>query len=206
MDQVRDTQNAVSALIARDDVDPERIGVLGHSFGAAVAIYAGAVDERIKAVSSSGGWGHGERKFRGQHPTPEAWERFTGLIAEGRAYRERTGKSFMMGRYDIVPIPPEMRGRLAPGSHLEFPSETAESMMAFNAEDVVHQIAPRALLLLHSSNDHVTPTEQSIELFKRAGDPTDLHLIAETDHFMFAERNPRVVTIVRDWLARFLPL
>jgi uncharacterized protein len=206
MEQVADTSNAVTALGALPEVDETKIAVLGHSFGAAVAVYAGAVDQRIAAVISSGGWGHGERKFRGQHPGPEAWARFTGLIEEGRKHREATGTSFMMDRYDIVPIPPAMRSNLSAGSHTKFPSETAESMMEFKAEEVVHMMAPRPLLLLHSATDHVTPTEQSIEMFKRAGMPTDLHLISETDHFMFAERNPRVVHIVKDWLDRFLPV
>ncbi len=49
----------------------------------------------------------------------------------------------------------------------------------------------------------MTPTEQSVELFKRAGQPTDLHLFAETDHFMFAESNTRVRTVLFDWLSRY---
>ena len=73
-------------------------------------------------------------------------------------------------------------------------------MLAFNANEVVGRIAPRPLLLLHSANDSVTPTEQSIELFERAGKPTDLHLIAEVDHFMFSEQNTLVVNLVRNWL------
>jgi dipeptidyl aminopeptidase/acylaminoacyl peptidase len=67
-------------------------------------------------------------------------------------------------------------------------------------------IAPRPLLLLHSSNDSITPTEQSIAMFEKAGMPVDLHLFAETDHFMFAEGNVRVREIVNSWLAKFLPL
>ena len=47
------------------------------------------------------------------------------------------------------------------------------------------------MLLLHSSDDHVTPVEQSIELFQHAGQPTELHLFSDTDHFMFAEANTR---------------
>jgi alpha-beta hydrolase superfamily lysophospholipase len=66
-------------------------------------------------------------------------------------------------------------------------------------------MAGRPLLLLHSSVDSVTPTEQSVEMFKRAGQPTDLHLFAETDHFMFAEENTRVRTVVNGWLERFFP-
>jgi fermentation-respiration switch protein FrsA (DUF1100 family) len=111
----------------------------------------------------------------------------------------------MVPRYDIVPIPPHLRGGLAPGSVTHFPAETAQSMMEFKADDVVGNIAPRPLLLLHSANDSVTPTEQSIELFKRARQPTELHLFAEVDHFMFGENNPRVNRILRDWLDRYFP-
>jgi pimeloyl-ACP methyl ester carboxylesterase len=52
----------------------------------------------------------------------------------------------------------------------------------------------------------VTPTEESIELFKRAGQPTELHLIADVDHFMWGEQNPRVIHLVRDWLDRYFPV
>ena len=41
--------------------------MIGSSFGGAVAVYTGGVDERVAAVISNGGWGDGERKFRGQH-------------------------------------------------------------------------------------------------------------------------------------------
>jgi pimeloyl-ACP methyl ester carboxylesterase len=206
LDQVADTRNALTFLARHPQVDPERIGLIGSSFGAAVAIYTGGVDQRVAAVISSGGWGDGARKFRGQHPTPEAWAKFTAMLEEGRRHREKTGKSLMVPRYDIVPIPPHLRGNLAAGSIEMFPAETAQSMYDFRADDVVGNIAPRPLLLLHSSTDSVTPTEQSIELFKRAGKPTDLHLFAEVDHFMFAESNTRVRSVIYDWLDKYFPV
>jgi dipeptidyl aminopeptidase/acylaminoacyl peptidase len=58
------------------------------------------------------------------------------------------------------------------------------------------------LLLLHSAGDSVTPTEQSVELFRHAGQPTELHLFADTDHFMLAENNTRVRSLLTDWLAK----
>ena len=78
-------------------------------------------------------------------------------------------------------------------------------MFDFRADDVVGRIAPRPLLLLHSANDSVTPTEQSIEMFKRAGEPTELHLFSGLDHFMFAEDNARVWSVIRDWLEIYFP-
>lgn len=112
----------------------------------------------------------------------------------------------MVPRFDIVPIPERLRGEMAPGSIMEFPAETAQSMYDFRAEDVVGRIAPRPLLLLHSANDSVTPTEESIELFRRAKPPAELHLLADVDHFMFGQDNPRVSRLLADWLARFFPL
>jgi pimeloyl-ACP methyl ester carboxylesterase len=206
LEQVGAVSEGLSMLARHPQIDPARIGVIGSSFGAAVAVYAGGVDSRIAAVISSGGWGHGERKFRGQHPTPEAWARFTAMLEEGKRHRAQTGQSLMVPRYDIVPIPPEMRGHLAAGSVQMFPAETAQSMFDFRAEDVVGAIAPRPLLLIHSASDSVTPTEQSVEMFKRAGQPAELHLFSGLDHFLFAEDSARVWGVMRDWLDNYFPV
>jgi pimeloyl-ACP methyl ester carboxylesterase len=205
LEQVEDTRNALAFLAQHPAVDPARIGLIGSSFGGAVAVYTGGVDQRVAAVISNGGWGDGERKFRGQHKSPEAWARFTTMLKEGREHRAKTGKSLMVPRFDIVPIPPHLRSNLANKSIESFPAETAQSMFDFRADDVVGRIAPRPLLLLHAANDSVTPTEQSIELFKRAGQPTELHLISGADHFMFGEGNTRVWDLLRGWLDTYFP-
>jgi pimeloyl-ACP methyl ester carboxylesterase len=206
LDQVADTRNALSYLATRPEVDPQRIALVGSSFGAAVAVFTGGADQRVAAVISCGGWGDGERKFRGQHSTPEGWARFTNMLEEGKRHRERTGKSLMVPRYDIVPIPERLRRNMSAGSIMEFPAETAQSMNDFRADDQVGNIAPRPLLLLHSANDSVTPTYESIEMFKRARQPAELHLLSDVDHFTFNEENPRLMRIVSDWLARYFPV
>jgi alpha-beta hydrolase superfamily lysophospholipase len=206
LDQVQATSDALTLLAQNPNVDPLRIAILGSSFGAAVVVYTGAIDLRVAAVVSASGWGDGERKFQRQHPTSEAWAKFTAMLEEGRGYRERAGKPLMVPRYDIVPIPEHLRTHVVPGSVQMFAWETARSMYDFRANEVVAKIAPRPLLLLHSSDDHVTPVEQSIELFQHAGQPTELHLFADTDHFMFAEGNTRVHHVLQDWLANYFPV
>jgi uncharacterized protein len=96
-------------------------------------------------------------------------------------------------------------GMLAPNSVEMFPAETAQSMFDFRAEEVVGNIAPRPLLLIHAAKDSVTPTEQSVEMFKRAGQPSELHLFSGLDHFLFAEKSTRVWTMMRGWLDNYFP-
>ena len=206
LEQVADTKEALSFLASRVEVDGSRIAVIGNSFGAAVAIYAAGVDPRLAACVSCGGWGDGAKKFRKQHESPQAWKRFSDMMAEGRGRRERGEPELMVPRYDIVPIPPGLRGNLSPGSIMEFPFDVVESMYTFMANDVVGRIAPRPLLLLHPARDSVTPTEQSVDLFARAGQPTDLHLVADVDHFMLAEGNTLVIDLVHHWLDKHFPV
>ena len=206
LDQVEDTRSAISWLCEQAEVEPERIGLLGSSFGAAVAVYTAGIDTRAACVISSGGWGNGERKFQGQHKTTELYEQFIAMLEAGRKHKEATGQSLQVSRYDIVPIPERLRNHVVHGSIETFPVDTAQSMFDFRPEEVVAKISPRPVMFLHSSEDSVTPTEQSIAMFERAVLPKDLHLFAETDHFMFDESNGRVLAVVTNWLNKFFPV
>lgn len=48
--QVYDNRRAVDYLISRDDVDPNRLAITGASGGGNQTLYAGATDDRLKAV------------------------------------------------------------------------------------------------------------------------------------------------------------
>jgi dienelactone hydrolase len=49
-------RRAIDVLAARPDVDPQRIGAIGHSLGGHNAIFLGVFDDRVRAVVSSCGW------------------------------------------------------------------------------------------------------------------------------------------------------
>lgn len=204
-DQVLDTRNAITWLEQRPEIDKDRIAVMGHSFGAAVAVYTAGVDKRVAAVVSSCGWGNGERKFRGQHPG-DSWQRFTDMLERGRRHKQETGESLTVSRWDVVPIPEHLRKNLSPKAQMEVSADTAQSMFDFRAEDVVGNISPRPLLLLHTADDQVTPTEQSIRMFEMAGMPTELYLITGESHFPLAGNGQPARNIIKGWLERFFPV
>jgi fermentation-respiration switch protein FrsA (DUF1100 family) len=78
-------------------------------------------------------------------------------------------------------------------------------MYDFRAEDVVAQIAPRPLMLLHTADDTITPTEQSIRLFEKAGQPAELFLITGVSHFPLAGDGGYAREITKRWLDKFFP-
>ena len=203
-DAVADAKNALTWLAAQPEVDPARIAISGQSYGAAVGIYTAGVDERVAAAISFGGWGDGLTKFQGQHKGAEAWSRFTAMLKEGRRKRV-AGETMMVSRWDIVPIPEHLRSNLPPGVIMEFPVEVAQSMMDFRPVDVVGNIAPRPLLLVHAANDSVTPSEQSIEMMRRAGPGAELMMLGGMDHFPFANEQSRLRGLLRGWLDQYLP-
>src|ERR1700675_2018257 len=61
LEQIDDIRNAISFFETSPEVDPERIGLWGTSFGGGHAPYAAGVDTRIKAAVGQVGFGDGER-------------------------------------------------------------------------------------------------------------------------------------------------
>jgi pimeloyl-ACP methyl ester carboxylesterase len=204
-DQVEDVRNAISYLAQRPEVMADRIALSGTSFGGAVVLYTAGVDTRVAAVISAGGWGNGERKLEGQHPTPGAWDKFKRMLQEGREQKAKTGTTLMVHRFDIVPIPPHLRGGLPATAVMQFPVDTAQSIFDFRPDDVIGNIAPRPVLFLHAAPDSVTPTSESVAMFQRAKPPAELHLFNGVDHFMLSENNPRVNALLQAWLGNYFP-
>lgn len=67
-------------LETRDDVDPERVGIIGWSLGGYFAPRAAAFEKRLKLVVAWGAnhnWGevqHGRRHREGENPVPHYWD------------------------------------------------------------------------------------------------------------------------------------
>jgi hypothetical protein len=128
------------------------------------------------------------------------------LLEKGRKHKQETGESMWISRFDAVPIPEHLRKNLSPKAIMEIPVETAWSMYNFRADDVVENIAPRPVLFFHTANDTITPTEQSLRMFEKAGMPAELMLVTGTSHFPLSEQDaPRTKVMIKGWLDKFFP-
>ena len=132
LEQVAAASDALTSLLQHKQIEPDRIGMVGSSFGAAVAVYCGGVDKRVAAVISSGGWGDGERKFRGQHPSAggleeihrhagggQAASRAHRAVADGAALRHRPDPA-APARPSCAKLDPDVHGRDR-AEHVRFP-------------------------------------------------------------------------------------
>ncbi|OGA00161.1 MAG: hypothetical protein A3H35_18745 [Betaproteobacteria bacterium RIFCSPLOWO2_02_FULL_62_17] len=203
LEEVEDARAAITFLQAQAGVDPSKIGLIGASLGGSVALTAAALDERVRVCAANGAIGNGERRFRFQYRDEAAWQKFRQRLDDARKTRRDTGRSVMINRFDIVAIPEYLRTGLPPGASMDFPAETAISMLEFSPETVVRRISPRPLLLVHPRGDDVVPASESEQLARAAGEPCELHLIDISDHF--ASGDPALQKITLAWLARYLP-
>jgi dienelactone hydrolase len=186
--QVADLRNALTWLGQRPGVDPERLGLFGTSFGGANVAYATALDERVRCAVSNVGVGDGERWLRGLR-SPDDWAAFRRRLAADRVKRVLTGESERVHAHDIM-VPDEATRRAREERQRHFPAwdltvllESADAIMDFRPEDVVHRIAPRPMLWIHAGRDVLVPPGESRRMAERAGAASRLVLLEGLGHY-----------------------
>jgi uncharacterized protein len=90
----------------------------------------------------------------------------------------------------------------------ELPLETAQAVIDFHPEDVVHRISPRPILFISAEGDVLTPNEAAEELYELAGEPKRWVVIRDVpDHFAVYEEPVRTIIAqeAADWFGRYVP-
>lgn len=191
MNFVEDYRNAISYLEARDEVDAERIGIWGTSFGGATVIYAGGVDVRAKAVVAQVPVVNGRRWMQALR-TSDQWIELQDRLVEDRRQRFRTGAGARVrvaglgsqGEFCAMPVDAQLMGFLEEAEKTlktwrpDLVLESVEKVIEFNPESVIHQIAPRPLLLIATTGyDMIHPIDQVLGAYEKAQEPKRLALL-----------------------------
>jgi len=215
LERADDIRHAVTFLSGRPEVDPERIGLYGLSYGGTVVPWAAAFDLRVKAAAAVSGSGNGEKWMRSLR-TDRRWREFKRLLEQDRLETVRTGKSRTVPLTDIVPfgerfwrkyrkLSSDRESSSLPSGPAaappEFPLSTAAAMTDFSPDRVAGLISPRPLLVIHGEADDVCPVELAKDLYRRAGEPKKLVILPGRDHIDLdhGEGLREQLFIARDW-------
>ena len=217
LEQAEDIRNALSYLETNEKVDPERLALLGFSFGGGMVPYVAGVDSRVKCAISVVGWEDGERWMRSIRRHGE-WLELLSRIEQDRKSRVLTGKSELLAPGEILvadPAAAEKRQAVIakiPGMEepkgTEYSLATAEKLLEFKPIDVVDRISPRAILYIAAELDTTTPVDGAQEMYQRTNEPKKLQVIPGAAHYD-VYRKEQVDSVMEStvaWLKEHLPL
>jgi dipeptidyl aminopeptidase/acylaminoacyl peptidase len=210
--RVADVQAALTFLGTLPDVDADRLGIYGTSYGGATVVWVGAIDPRVKCVVSVVGIGNGTRWMRSVR-RPDEFHDLLARAGDDRARRAREGTSEFVAREDIL-LPDRQSAELAaiarrtnPAAVSSIPLEYVHETLEFNPEWVVDKIAPRPILFITSDDDRLVPPEESIQLHARADEPKKLVVLRGFGHYeVYAEPAfSQVMDATIAWYREHLP-
>ncbi|MBE9373754.1 alpha/beta hydrolase [Saccharopolyspora sp. HNM0983] len=201
--RAEDFRAAVSYLTTRDEVDPERIGVLGICGSGGYVPFAAQTDHRMKAVAGVSG-ADVPGFFR--DADPQGWR---ALVARAGQLRsdEAAGKPATL----VSAVPDEVddatpalvrdfheyyktpRG-YHPRSTNRWVARSADALDQYDSYAEAHKIAPRPLLMIAGSE--AATLAHSRRAVANAGETAELHLVDGAGHVDLYDRDEPVAEAV----------
>ncbi len=210
--RVADVQAALTYLGTRPGVDPTHLGLYGTSYGGATAVWAAALDERVRCVVSVVGIGDGRRWMRSVR-RPDEWHDLLEHAREDREQAVVSGESAPAERDEVL-----MQDRASaalsaaqrannPDAVSTVPASFIDETLSFHADWVVGKIAPRPLLIITTEDDRLVPPEESQSLYNQAGEPKKLIVLKGYGHYdVYAEPAfGEVMAATLSWYRAHLP-
>ncbi|KAG0325194.1 hypothetical protein BGZ99_000971 [Dissophora globulifera] len=211
---VEDVKAAVTYLSTLDNVDPNRIGVLGICAGGGYAVCATTTDPRIKATATVSGVDIGSF----MHKLPK--EQMLKMIADGALDRIQYART---GAVNYVPILPQLNEvtkdtptlmaegaeyYLTPrGQYKTSINRTAtwsyDMLAHYNSFKMLDWMVPRPLLFIAGSE--ADTLGYSEDAFAKAQDPKELFLIQGRTHIDLYDKSvPEVSPKLIDFFTKHL--
>ncbi|MBL8377751.1 MAG: alpha/beta fold hydrolase [Burkholderiales bacterium] len=201
-DQVADVESALVYLSQRAEVDAERIGLYGTSFGGSVAMMAAAHFAQVRCVVSVGSSAHCGRSSHDKRTYSQRldWE---DLMKLDRIERVMTGQSRRVP-YDVL-VPSgraeadsiDTMYKVAERYPEGYPMENYDHAYTFVPEDHVARIAPRPCLFIHAERDTIVAVNEARSFYAHAQEPKQIIVIPGANHVdVYEPRNPAVFRIV----------
>jgi fermentation-respiration switch protein FrsA (DUF1100 family) len=205
--QQRGYKDAITFLALRDEVDADRIGIWGTSYSGGHVLSVAAHDKRVGAVVAQAMTISGHRNLLRRYPgrayedLRRSWADERLRLARGerptlvRAFAEESESV----RYQLA-RPPEERGNW----RNEVTVRTWELYDEYEPGAFIDRIAPVPLLMILPLGDTMTPTEDAIAAYQRAGAPKHLVTVPGSHYAVYGQEFHRTSTAARDWFVAHL--
>jgi pimeloyl-ACP methyl ester carboxylesterase len=204
-EQIEDVRSAVMYLSTRPDVIPTSIGLLGVSFGGAMAIAAAAQEPLVRSTVACVPFSDGRAWMKSIRRYWE-WIEFEERLEADRRRAVLTGVSEEVDPDEILIRDPESH-EWSNWLKENYPSRTgfrlqlasARSILEFRPIDVVHKVS--RLLVVTVDHDTLIPIEQAEALYERAPQPKGWYAVRHATHHAIY-RDPTInelTDVVGDW-------
>lgn len=219
---IEDYSNAVSYLLTRDDIDPDKVALVGVCMGGGYAVSTGARDKRVKAVVSvAGGYNIGAtfQQFLGV-------ENFAGYLLK---INDLVMKQYKTGEVQYIPTIAESLSAKIPVAAMPNPEAysyydrtskadapnwsnkmTVASLQPYLIyNSIVHAplVSPTPLLIVHGTKDTALLPEFAQQAYEVALGPKDLIWIETHNHIELYDQDPYVSEACRhllSWLGKYV--
>lgn len=173
--QVEDLLDVLDFAADKDPVDPDRIGLAGHSLGGLTSIVTASRDDRVAALVpvASASNTEGENLF-GESEV-ERWRR------AGHIHFQTYKRGEVTINYDFY-----------------------DDLQQYDGAEVIRDVhAP--VRFVHGTEDTIVPPENSERMYRNANDPRDLRLVEGADHlFKREEHEDAMLDAAVGWFEEWL--
>jgi cephalosporin-C deacetylase-like acetyl esterase len=184
--QIEDIKNAITFLSQCPEVDPERIGLWGTSFGGANVVVAASEDDRVKAISVQLTFADGERVITSDMSQDEK-SKFLSTIQKMEEKKKKTGKEMM------VPIVKVLSDEQSKEFYREYADEysalrikipflTVAETLRYKPVNAISKVNV-PVMVMAATNDSVNPISESYALFEAANEPKELFELEGATHY-----------------------
>ncbi|MGI8713669.1 MAG: alpha/beta hydrolase [Solirubrobacteraceae bacterium] len=188
-DWAEDIRAAVDRVTVEAEVDATRVGLIGWALGGGVVVAEASEDRRVIAVAAINCISDGRRSTQNMHDRT-SWASLLRRIEVDRGRRATTGRSEITSPWDIVRLDLDAEtsdhviGELykAAGYGSGVTLESADLLLRFSPETVVHRLAGRPLLIVHGANNRLHRIEEAQSLYDHAHEPKQLMLLDDSGH------------------------
>lgn len=172
--QVNDLASAINYMKDVTFVDPNRIGVVGHSLGGLTCIVTATTKRSIKAIVtvSSPASFNKQRLFK--EDTLEEWK-----------------------EKGVIKYPNWKKG------HVDLHYSFVEDLREYDASKIVKNVkAP--IMIIHGTADDVVPIEEGRSIFENANEPKEMKEIEGADHYWKGAAYKPMSEAVVGWMKKHL--